>query len=68
MRQAERGPSPNDPQAPEFWNALRQAQGLQTSAGADGTVKATGTEFIAHCKAVSPTAISPPQRSLSTKR
>jgi DNA-binding CsgD family transcriptional regulator len=40
---------PNDVHSVEFWNALRQAQGLQSAAACDGSVKATSTEFLAHC-------------------
>ena len=48
-RAADRVPLPKDVHSVEFWSALRQAQGLQTSAAADGTVRATGVEFLAHC-------------------
>jgi hypothetical protein len=43
-------PLPHDAHSVEFWNALRQAQGLQSAAAVDGTVRALTTEFLAHCK------------------
>jgi DNA-binding CsgD family transcriptional regulator len=48
-RQGERIRLPNDTHSGEFWNALRQAQGLQSAAAADGTVKLIGGEFLANC-------------------
>jgi DNA-binding CsgD family transcriptional regulator len=48
-RARERIRLPNDATSAEFWSALRQAQGLQTAAASDGSVKATSTEFLAHC-------------------
>ena len=48
-RAAERVPLPKDVHSVEFWNALRQAQGLQSSAAADGSVRAASIEFLAHC-------------------
>jgi hypothetical protein len=50
-RAAERIALPKDVHSVEFWNALRQAQGLQSTATADGSVRATSSEFLAHCAA-----------------
>ena len=48
-RQGPRIKLPNDPQSPEFWAAIRQAQGL-TSEANNGTVKAVTDLFIEHCE------------------
>ena len=48
-RARERIRLPNDVHSVEFWNALRQAQGLQSAATADGSLKAVSGEFLAHC-------------------
>ena len=48
-RQGPRIPLPNDPHAPEFWSAIRQAQGLSSEAN-NGTVKAVTDLFIEHCE------------------
>ena len=46
-RQGPRIALPNDPHSPEFWNALRQAQGLSKDAPVN-TVGALADAFIAH--------------------
>jgi integrase len=48
-RQGPRIKLPNDPHSPEFWTAIRQAQGLGVGAN-DGTVKAVTDLFIEHCE------------------
>lgn len=40
---------PNDSHSPEFWNALRQAQGLSKEAAINAFNAAADT-FIAHCE------------------
>ena len=47
-RQGPRIALPNDPHSPEFWKALRQAQGLSKDAPVN-TVGAAADAFIAHC-------------------
>jgi hypothetical protein len=39
----------NNQHSVEFWNAVRQTQGLQSAAAADGSVRTLGAEFLAHC-------------------
>ncbi|WP_156330240.1 tyrosine-type recombinase/integrase [Bosea vaviloviae] len=66
----ERIPLPNDPHAPEFWNAIRQAQGMMGAVPVDtiGAVLDGYLEFIKSSGQITAGTIDQYQRSLKLAR